>query len=210
MRTNSFIPSTAATQRNLSPEDTDLIELTLTTIYELDKLLHLLRDRSENLDLLGVRISWEENRVAAWVERRRIVADLNAFLENRARWSASFYDAPVNTAEPKTLRRRGSTASLASVASENALSSPGFSRSVRFTQAEALSRDSAQFAGRVTTLRHGNVSAAGKILDKMIDHSRKPVPDQLLDEQDRLEEMVITQMEDIGKFAMKVVMQWRK
>ncbi len=44
----------------------------------------------------------------------------------------------------------------------------------------------------------------------MIDHSRKPVPDQLLDEQDRLEEMVITQMEDIGKFAMKVVMQWRK
>ncbi|KAK0453395.1 hypothetical protein EV421DRAFT_1763934 [Armillaria borealis] len=200
----------AATQRNLSPEDTDLIELTLTTIYELDKLLHLLRDRSENLDLLGVRMSWEENRVAAWAERRRIIADLNTFLENRARWSASFYDEPVNTTEPKTLRRRASTASLASVASENALSSPGFSRSVRFTQAEALSRDSAQFAGRVTALRHGNVSAAGKILDKMIDHSRKPVPDQLLDEQDRLEEMVITQMEDIGKFVMKVVMQWRK
>ncbi|KAK0231021.1 hypothetical protein IW262DRAFT_1341747 [Armillaria fumosa] len=200
----------AATQRNLSPEDTDLIELTLTTIYQLDKLLHLLRDRSENLDLLGVRMSWEENRVAAWVERRRIIADLNTFLENRARWSASFYDAPVNITEPKTLRRRGSTASLASVASENALSSPGFSRSVRFTQAESLSRDSAQFAGRVTALRHGNVSAAGKILDKMIDHSRKPVPDELLDEQDRLEEMVITQMEDIGKFVMKVVMQWRK
>ncbi|KAK0490783.1 hypothetical protein IW261DRAFT_1434108 [Armillaria novae-zelandiae] len=200
----------AATQRNLSPEDTDLIELTLTTIYELDKLLHLLRDRSENLDLLGVRMLWEENRVAAWVERRRIISDLNAFLENCCRWSASFYDAPVNTAEPKTLRRRGSTASLASVASENALSSPGFSRSVRFTQAESLSRDSAQFAGRVTALRHGNVSAAGKILDKMIDHSRKPVPDQLLDEQDRLEEMVITQMEDFGKFVMKVVMQWRK
>ncbi|KAK0468121.1 uncharacterized protein EV420DRAFT_1502983 [Desarmillaria tabescens] len=200
----------AATQRNLSPEDTDLIELTLTTIYELDKLLHLLRDRSENLDLLGVRISWEENRVAAWVERRRIITDLNTFLENRARWSASFYDAPVSTADPKTPRRRGSAASLASIASENALSSPGFSRSVRFTQAEALSRDSAQFAGRVTALRHGNISAAGKILDKMIDHSRKPVPDQLLDEQDRLEEMGITQMEDIGKFVMKVVMQWRK
>ncbi|KAK0498555.1 hypothetical protein EDD18DRAFT_1104080 [Armillaria luteobubalina] len=199
----------AATQRNLSPEDTDLIELTLTTIYQLDKLLHLLRDRSENLDLLGVRMSWEGNRVAAWVERRRIIADLNTFLENRARWSASFYDAPVNTPEPKTLRRRGSTASLASVASENALSSPGFSRSVRFTQAESLSRDSAQFAGRVTALKHGNVSAAGKILDKMIDHSRKPVPDELLDEQDRLEEMVVTQMEDIGKFVMKVVMQWR-
>ncbi|KAG7448998.1 uncharacterized protein BT62DRAFT_985409 [Guyanagaster necrorhizus] len=200
----------AATQRNLSPEDTDLIELTLTTIYELDILLHLLRDRSENLDLLGVRMSWEENRVAAWVERRQIIADLNTFLEDRARWSASFYDAPVSTADPTTPRRRGSTASLASIASENALFPAGFSRPVRFTQVEALSRDSAHFAGRVTALRHGNISTAGKILDKMIDHSRKPVPDQLLDEQDKLEEMGITQMEDIGKFVMNVVMQWRK
>ena len=32
----------AAAQRNLSPADTDLIEVALTTIYALDKLLHLL------------------------------------------------------------------------------------------------------------------------------------------------------------------------
>src|ERR1700730_6066012 len=63
----------AATQRNLSPEDTDLIELTLTTICALDKLLHLLRDRSDNLDLLGIRLIWEELRAAAWTERRNII-----------------------------------------------------------------------------------------------------------------------------------------
>ncbi|KAK0187145.1 hypothetical protein F5146DRAFT_1209441 [Armillaria mellea] len=64
--------------------------------------------------------------------------------------------------------------------------------------------------GGSSALRHGNIFAASKILDKMIDCNCKPVPDQLLDEQDRLEEMAITQMEDIRKFIMKVVMQWRK
>jgi hypothetical protein len=54
------------------------------------------------------------------------------------------------------------------------------------------------------------VNAAGKALDKLIDHSRQPVPDELLDEQDRLEEMCITDLENIGKFTMSLVMQWRK
>src|SRR5271170_7814872 len=88
----------AATQRNLSPEDTDLIELTLTTIYQLDKLLHLLRDRSENLDLLGVRLTWEEQRIAAWVDRRKIISDVESFLTDRARWSTSAYES-VNPPE---------------------------------------------------------------------------------------------------------------
>ena len=52
----------AATQRNLSPEDTDLIEITLTTLFALDKLLHLLRDHSELLNLLGICLTWEEQR----------------------------------------------------------------------------------------------------------------------------------------------------
>jgi hypothetical protein len=54
------------------------------------------------------------------------------------------------------------------------------------------------------------VNTAGKALDKLIDHSRKPVPDELLDEQERLEEMCINDLENIGKFTMSLVMQWRK
>ncbi|KAG9088096.1 hypothetical protein FS749_002417, partial [Ceratobasidium sp. UAMH 11750] len=50
----------AATQRNLSREDTDLIEVTLTTLRALDQLLHLLRSRSDNLDLMAMRLTWEE------------------------------------------------------------------------------------------------------------------------------------------------------
>jgi hypothetical protein len=188
-----------------------VIELTLTTIYELDKLLHLLRDRSENLELLGIRLTWEEHRISAWTDRRKILEDLKIFLDSRARWSTSVYEEALRASEePHDLKRRGSVTSLASVASDTSISSSGFSRSSRFKLAELLSRDAAQFAGRVTSLRHGKITAAGKVLDKLIDHSRKPVPEVLLDEQDKLEEKGITEMENVGKFAMSIVMQWRK
>lgn len=198
---------TAATQRHLSPEDTDLIELTLTTIYELDKLLHLLRDRSENFDLLGIRLAWEEQRRTAWIDRRRILAEIETFLTTRARWSPSIYEFMAKP-EEKSLIRRGSIASMASDTSIT--SNAGFSRSSRFNLAELLSRDAAQFAGRVSSLRHGKIAAAGKALDKLIDNSRGPVPEELLDEQDKLEEKGINEMENLGKFVMNVVTQWRK
>ncbi|KAI9447766.1 hypothetical protein H4582DRAFT_1896216 [Lactarius indigo] len=201
----------AASKRNLSPQDTDIIELTLTTIYEFDKLLHLLRDRSENLDLLGTRLSWEEQRCAAWADQRQLIHDLQNFLSQRARWSPSVYDAlpqtegPASTPTP-TLSRRGSVASLASEASSS--SSSGFSRTARFKLGEALSREAAQFAGRISSLRHGKIAAAGKALDKIIEN--RPVPGELLDEQDKLEEQGVDAMENVGRFVMSVVTQWRK
>ncbi|KAJ7047629.1 hypothetical protein C8F04DRAFT_1059531 [Mycena alexandri] len=201
----------AATQRNLSPADTDLIELTLTTIYELDKLLHLLRDRSENLELLGIRLTWEEFRTAAWIDRRTIIADLKTFLDTRARWTPAVYE---EVAPPTSSSNRRaslvSLASVASVASDTLLASAGFSRSARFKLAEVLSRDAAQFSARITSLRHSKISTAGKTLDKLIDTSRKAVPEDLLDEQDRLEEKGISELEHVGKFVMNAVMQWRK
>ncbi|KAF7301507.1 Growth arrest-specific 2-like [Mycena indigotica] len=202
----------AATQRNLSPADTDLIELTLTTIYDLDKLLHLLRDRSENFELLNQRLRWEEFRSAAWVDRRTIISDLKTFLDIRAHWTPSVYEEATPTSPPpSTSNRRGSLTSLASsVASESSLSSNGFSRSARFKLAEVLSRDAAQFSARITSLRHNKIASAGKVLDKLIDSSRKPVPEEILDEQDRLEEKGISDLENVGKFVMSAVMQWRK
>lgn len=214
----------AAAQRHLSPADTDLIELTLTTIFELDKLLHLLRDRSDNLELLRIRLTWEEKRIASWTELRSIVGDLDTFLKTRARWSPAVYErseneeepappTPVNTISPPfmpTLRRRGSAVSLASAASDSIIPSLGLSRGDRFKLAEVLSRDAALFSGRVSSLKHSKVTVAGKALDKLIDESRRPVPDELLDEQDKLEDKAINELEDIGKFIMSIVMQWKK
>ncbi|KAF8901676.1 hypothetical protein CPB84DRAFT_1777177 [Gymnopilus junonius] len=198
----------AATQRNLSTEDTDVIELTLTTIYALDKLLHLLRDRSENLEMMSIRLTWEENRQNSWKERRQIMDDLNTFATGRACWSPSIYAPNLNPQD--SLSRRSSITSQASASSDNATNSLTVSRSARFKLAELLSRDAAQFSAKISGLRHGKVTAAGKALDKLIDHSRKPVPEELLDEQDRLEEKCINELENVGKFAMNLVMQWRK
>lgn len=162
------------------------------------------------LDLLGVRLSWEENRISSWVDRRKIIVDLQAFLESRAQWSASVYDNPPKTDPTLEDHRRGSVSSLTSVASDTSINSPAFSRSTRFRLAELLSRDAATFSARVSSLRHGSVAASGKFLDKLIDNSRKPVPEVLLDEQDRIDEKCVNDLENIGKFVLNVVIQWRK
>ena len=201
----------AAAQRNLSPADTDLIEVALTTIYALDKLLHLLRDRTESLDLLSVRLTWEERRIGAWLELGSLLGDLREFLSSRARWSPTVYEN-LEVDEPSpgehVLKRRGSTVSIASEASRASI--PGYSRGARFKLAEALSKEAAQFASRTSSLRHSKILPAGKTLDKLIDESRKPVPDEILDEQDKLENEGMHAMEDIGKFVMQMVMQWKK
>ncbi|THH33803.1 hypothetical protein EUX98_g442 [Antrodiella citrinella] len=205
------------TKRNLSPADTDLIELTLTTIYALDKLLHLLRDRSDHLDLLDIRLTWEERRTAAWLELKSAKHDITNFLRTRARWSPTVYDElealckeEDSTPSITPSNRRNSVVSIASVASDTSISSQNLSRGARFKLSEQLSRDAAQFASRVSSLRHSKINTAGKALDKLIDESRKPVPEVLLDEQDRLEDKGINEMEDVGKFVMSVVMQWKK
>jgi hypothetical protein len=196
-------PSKAATQRNLSPQDTDLIELTLTTLYALDRLLHLLRGRSEHLELLNLRLSWEDHRLNAFKCQEGILSDLRKFLAERARWTQDVYAAGVLSSSSST----PASNTIDVVFSEN---SESMSRSTRFKLAEDLSRDAVQFSSRVTALRHGHVAASGKILDKLIDNSRKPVPDSMLDEQDRLEEKCANELETVGKFTMLVVMQWKK
>ena len=175
--------------------------------------MHLLRDRSESLELLSVRLTWEEQRSAAWADYHKVTKDLATFLKNRAQWSPSIYEnvsgEGVNpSGGGDTPARRGSVASFASASSDTAAAS--MSRAARFKLAEVLSKDAAALSTRISSLRHGKISAAGKTLDKLIDESRKPVPDILLDEQDRLENKGIAEMEDLGQFVMNVVMQWKK
>lgn len=47
---------TDKSKQALSPRDTDLIEITLSTIFAIDKLLHLLRHRRRSLALLRFRL----------------------------------------------------------------------------------------------------------------------------------------------------------
>lgn len=85
-----------------------------------------------------------------------------------------------------------------------------FSRGLRFKLQEDLSRDAAQLSSKVTALRHGHVATTGKVLDKLIEDSRNPVPEAMLDEQDSLEERCANELDAIGRFLMAVVSQWKK
>ena len=72
--------------RELSPADTSTIEITLTTLNLLDQLLQLLAKRSLMMDMLKLRIKWEDmvNKASQWIEN--IEQDLEEFILNGARW----------------------------------------------------------------------------------------------------------------------------
>ena len=55
---SKLLLSVAATNREMSPSDTDLVEITLQTLLSLDKLLDLLRQRRRLLDLLRLRLQY--------------------------------------------------------------------------------------------------------------------------------------------------------
>ncbi|KDQ20724.1 hypothetical protein BOTBODRAFT_50789 [Botryobasidium botryosum FD-172 SS1] len=196
----------AKSNQNLSPEDTDLIEVTLTTLLALDKLFHLLRVRSDNLDLLGLRLSWEEQRLRAWKEREKILADLDTFIKTRARWSPASYDNLQSADGPSQSTSTNAPSPSNMLASSTSLSP--LSRSVRFRHTEAMSREAASFASRVVLLKKEVIFPAGKVLDKMIENSRQAVPDAIMDEQDKLENNGEA-MNGLGKFALGVAMQWK-
>ncbi|GAA5890406.1 hypothetical protein JCM8208_004858 [Rhodotorula glutinis] len=178
----------------LSPRDTDLIEITLTTLFAVDRLLHLLRQRRKALTLLGYRLQWEEAVSAAWTAQRQILTDLPTFLVNSA-WS------PASSAGP---RSRQSAADAASLSISPSLPSLSSSRSLSLLVTPATSSSAtpslrSSTRTHLVTLQHSALStlahqllaflvpASATALDKLIDASPQPLPEPFLDEQDRLE-----------------------
>jgi hypothetical protein len=117
----------AASAKSLSRTDTDLLEITLSTLFLLDTLLHLLRDRGDTLDLLALRLDWDSRRASIALDVGAIERDVKLFVEQRGRWSIDAYrqPPPANLDEPdadgvgRVTRavRRGSDASIRSMSS---------------------------------------------------------------------------------------------
>jgi len=133
--------------------------------------------------------------------------DLGVCLKNCAQWSPSIYESVVREATSSsgagdTPVRRVLIASAAPTSSNTTVAN--MSRAARFKLAEVLSKDAETLSTRISSLRHGKISSAGKALDKLIVESRKPVPDVILDEQDRLENKGISEMENLDLFVMNV------
>lgn len=191
-----------ASKQHLSPRDTDLIEITLTTLFAVDMLLHLLRNRRKALTLLQYRLQWEEQVAAAWEAHRAILADIPTFLA-KSRWTA-----PPPPAPPELT---SSTSSTLTSSSSSSLASPRAHASAmsRTMRSEILSLELARSKSRIHALTSTAIPSTAKSLDKLIDTSPAPLPDSFLDEQDRLEDSAKELTHGLDSFLVDMVKQWR-
>ncbi|KAF7726997.1 Spectrin beta chain, non-erythrocytic 1 [Apophysomyces ossiformis] len=91
----------AERDRELSPADTSTIEITLTTLNMLNRLMQLLGKRSLLLDTLLLRVKWEDlfGKAVQWIAS--MDGELDRFLREKARWSELDGDYGEFTSEEK-------------------------------------------------------------------------------------------------------------
>lgn len=92
--------------KDLSPADTTTIEITLTTLASLEKLMHSLRRKSADLQLLTNRVAWEEElaKSHAWLDETD--AEVQDFIRNKARWRSDEQLDSGNVHDRETLMMR--------------------------------------------------------------------------------------------------------
>ncbi|GAA6034607.1 hypothetical protein JCM8097_005420 [Rhodosporidiobolus ruineniae] len=197
----------------LSRKDTDLIEITLTTLFAVDKLLHLLRNRRKVLALLGYRLHWEETLATAQASHRQLVDELFPSFLEKSRWQPPLAGAVSPSLSSRPLPSFSSSTSLssslsASTSSRRLSATPSTSMS-RALQLQMLSLSLSQLTSHTRQLTSSLLPASASALDKLIDHSPTPLPDSFLDEQDRIELEVGRATNGLREFAEGMVQGWK-
>jgi Growth-Arrest-Specific Protein 2 Domain/Calponin homology (CH) domain len=90
--------------KDLSPADTTTIEITLTTLMTLDRLMHLLRQKTYTLQILTLRVLWEDefSKAIKWVNDGD--EEITCFLRGEARWR-THVDFLIDGSTEHTLRK---------------------------------------------------------------------------------------------------------
>jgi len=204
----------AAAERHMSPQDTDLIELTVETLVALDKLLLLLNERRLKLDLLAAQLEWEERRAACWKVFHPLIEDIGLFVQKRARWTASVYSRATHKPGDRLESPAASLISHAPTEESHYAPTPPGRRSstvpAESTQGlllEALNAELVSLSSRIRELVTEFVPSAGESLDGLIDQCQ--VPDAYLEEQEVLENLALD-MTARGLFITALAAQWRK
>lgn len=200
----------ASSHNNLSPEDTDLIEITLKVLFSVDKLLHLLRIRGKELYLLQLKTKWTASVKKVEADCHTILYEVLPKFVNKARWKE-----PQDSEGHEKRQARLSNASVPSNSSKQA--SPSSTRGTmtnsnmaRQMRAEILSLDLAALTSRIHTLSHSTLAASSKILDTMVDTSLLPLPETFLDLQDELEARIKRELFGIIDFCQALASQWKQ
>jgi hypothetical protein len=85
----------------LTPPSTELVEITLDLIVIVDRLLTLLRHRSELLDLTTIRHQWDKFRICCGEEIEFIDAHLAAVHRSTLAWMSGEKPIPVAAKGPR-------------------------------------------------------------------------------------------------------------
>ncbi|PWN43965.1 hypothetical protein IE81DRAFT_54242 [Ceraceosorus guamensis] len=196
--------SKEASERHMSPQDADLVELALETLVALDKLLHLCGFRRDQLELLRARLEWESHRRHCWDVYRTLLADVDEFVTARARWTTEVYLHGVG----RNPDSNASSFDSDRLSPETPLRSPLRERSSASRQrvSARLDADSQKLAHRINAFAKAT-GECGDVLDGVMECHK--LPDEFLDEQDRLENLT-SSMAARSELLDQLVRQWHQ
>ena len=178
----------AVSKRHLSGSDTDLLELALETVFTLDKLLRLLRERRREHDLTELRLRWERVICSAWFDVVDLRRDIAAF-ERKCKSlsiSRSSSNGPLARGMAPTQTRKHENTSTDNQNEQSKQQIPRSTSSSSRLASESLKLETARLVLRIRSFDTEKVRPAGRLLDLLID--QRQVPEKLIDEQEKLED----------------------
>lgn len=171
----------------MSLEDTDLVELAVQTLVALDSLLRTLSARRQALEILRARLLWEAQREKCWKAYAPLRTDLNEFIPSKGRWKKQEHADSLQTERYPRLSEQPSVQT--------------------HSEGSSIKVQSSTLARRCQLFSNELVPLAGRLMDDIIELNQ--VPDQFLDEQDRLEDLAEQSREE-QLFAVQLNLQWNK
>ncbi|TKY90486.1 hypothetical protein EX895_000484 [Sporisorium graminicola] len=179
----------AVSKRHLSGTDTDLLELALETVFALDKLLRLLRDRRREHDLTELRLQWENLIRSSWLDVVDLRHDIEAFerkCKALAAPRASATDSPATGGDSLLFSSKNGEHTSSDTPYDTKQRMPRSASSSSRLASESLKLETSRLVLRIRSFDTEKVRPAGRLLDLLID--QRQVPERLIDEQEKLED----------------------
>lgn len=191
----------------MSPEDTDVVEVALETLVALEKLRNHLEGRCSALQVLQARLDWESARRDFYTSYSSLCEEMDSFVTSKARWSPTVYAATDH--HDTVLAPASDAATLASSSAAHPSSAPS-RRAAKpprsnFLLVEILGLEGQRLLSRIDDVRHGVAAKTGQNLDAVIAFLK--VPDEFLDEQDRIDNLG-EDLERKAIFLRLLISQW--
>jgi len=200
-RLRHLAKAASATDRAMSLEDVNIIEVALETLFAFDTLRHLFKQRSRHLDLYAIRLQWHALLDSAQKDSQALATELPKFLA-KARWSLQ----PNGAARRQNRFSPTSKNQTSHSTKRGSQTSSSMSRQMRN---DIIMLELARHTQRIHTLTHSTIANSGKVLDRLMDVSHVRLPDVFLDLQEQLEESVSKLCDGLTPFLTALVAQWK-